>query len=128
MGDPVKHIFSTSLSTTTLTCEDEGEKCSSKELSEPAVPTVLSNNYYPRSVPRFKTDNSIRMQNLQQRSNNRQTIITKNKLYYMYPGLDERPQWGAQIEFIMTMINSVVGLGNVWRFPYLAYTHGRGMH
>ena len=38
----------------------------------------------------------------------------------------ERAQWGNQIEFMMTMISYAVGIGNIWRFPYLTYANGGG--
>ncbi|XP_050388401.1 sodium- and chloride-dependent glycine transporter 1 [Patella vulgata] len=37
-----------------------------------------------------------------------------------------RGTWGSQLEFILTSIGCSVGLGNVWRFPYLTYTSGGG--
>lgn len=46
------------------------------------------------------------------------------------PPTDEdaaRGGWGNKIEFILAIIGFAVGLGNVWRFPYLAQKNGGGM-
>ncbi|XP_055329331.1 sodium- and chloride-dependent glycine transporter 1-like isoform X2 [Paramacrobiotus metropolitanus] len=39
---------------------------------------------------------------------------------------EERGQWGNKAEFVLSCISLSVGLGNVWRFPYLAYVNGGG--
>ncbi|OQV23103.1 Sodium- and chloride-dependent glycine transporter 2 [Hypsibius exemplaris] len=40
--------------------------------------------------------------------------------------IPDRTQWGNKYEFILACISMSVGLGNVWRFPYLAYAYGGG--
>ncbi|XP_056913019.1 sodium- and chloride-dependent betaine transporter-like [Takifugu flavidus] len=37
-----------------------------------------------------------------------------------------RGQWASKTEYILVVAGNVVGLGNVWRFPYLCYRYGGG--
>src|SRR5690625_1157363 len=37
-----------------------------------------------------------------------------------------RGQWGTRAGFILAALGSAIGLGNIWRFPYVAYDNGGG--
>lgn len=36
----------------------------------------------------------------------------------------DRGMWASRTGFILAAMGSAVGLGNIWRFPYMAYKHG----
>eukprot|EP00116_Pleurobrachia_bachei_P017215 sb/3477477/ len=36
----------------------------------------------------------------------------------------ERDAWGAKTEYMLALIGYAVGIGNIWRFPYLCHRYG----
>uniref|UniRef100_A0A1A8H7E8 Transporter n=2 Tax=Nothobranchius korthausae TaxID=1143690 RepID=A0A1A8H7E8_9TELE len=43
-------------------------------------------------------------------------------------GEEERPAWNSKLQYILAQVGFSVGLGNVWRFPYLCQKNGGGAY
>nr|XP_008162491.1 sodium- and chloride-dependent betaine transporter [Chrysemys picta bellii] len=48
-------------------------------------------------------------------------LLKKEKLE-----MEPRGQWSNKMEFMLSVAGEIIGLGNVWRFPYLCYKNGGG--
>ena len=44
----------------------------------------------------------------------------------MVDNIAKKEYWNSRFAFVMAAIGSAVGLGNVWRFPYVCYENGGG--
>lgn len=62
-----------------------------------------------------------------------QMYLSKKKPTIVQQSIDgtsvilQRAEWSNPVEFILTCVGFAVGLGNVWRFPYLAFKNGGGI-
>ncbi|XP_078276644.1 sodium-dependent neutral amino acid transporter SLC6A17 [Rhinoraja longicauda] len=52
----------------------------------------------------------------------------KNKDVENLTEIDDRPVWNNKLQYILAQIGYSVGLGNVWRFPYLCQKNGGGAY
>ena len=41
-------------------------------------------------------------------------------------GDGDRPAWDSKFQYVLAQVGFSVGLGNVWRFPYLCHQNGGG--
>lgn len=39
---------------------------------------------------------------------------------------NKRGQWDKKREFILAVAGEIIGLGNIWRFPYVCFRNGGG--
>ncbi|XP_026750237.2 sodium-dependent nutrient amino acid transporter 1-like [Galleria mellonella] len=72
----------------------------------------------PQQTTQLESSSSNRKISLQSTSNTKKENNADDQ--------QDRMMWDNQVEFLMSCIATSVGLGNVWRFPFVAYQNGGG--
>lgn len=54
-------------------------------------------------------------------------MVEKSASQLPHSSANNRGQWSSKLEFLLAVAGQIIGLGNVWRFPYLCYKNGGGV-
>ncbi len=92
-----------------------------RELSSFSISYVFINHFL---LLTFQHSSPVLMEPASNRKRN--PMKDDNTLTQSLAMSDNRGKWANKREFILALSGGLIGLGNVWRFPYLCFKNGGG--
>ncbi|XP_076469830.1 sodium- and chloride-dependent GABA transporter 1-like [Babylonia areolata] len=94
--------------------DDEDPVAGEKALAKGSHDGVITTTFKPALSKAGDGDSEAQLQKLEEEGDGRGD------------GHEERGSWSNKREYILTMMGYIVGIGNIWRFPYMCNRNGGG--
>lgn len=106
-----------------LDCTNKDHKCVSRFPRAHSFPT----HSHLRTIPQHLRFTGVTMRLVLPNPGLEERIPSYEDLERMEKdGAEDRPKWDNKAQYILTCVGFCIGIGNVWRFPYLCQSHGGG--